>query len=219
MNRCTTFDFSITVPCTFNTPISVYVGGKEVKISPDAFNLGPVSAGSTTCYGGAAYDPSLTGGKLTSDNLLRDNADLVQNFGLWVTFSCGTLTLLGTLVRGALALLILFESWKLSTFSSVAWTFICTRQYNRTTSSGIVASSVSSDEDAQDNHPCKSKLLAVDVRRGHNASVPQTRGPMPKIAGNRKAQRYTIRSFVANRVRSFPKDKKNKRITAQGRTT
>jgi hypothetical protein len=124
ISRRITFDFSIIVPCNFDTPISVYVGGKEVKISPASFNLGPVSAGSSTCYGGAAYDSSLTG-MLASDNLLGDAADLVQDFGFSVTFSCGTLTLLGTLVRVASASPILFESWKLSTlsFSSVTWTF------------------------------------------------------------------------------------------------
>ncbi|KAH9988225.1 Asp-domain-containing protein [Russula vinacea] len=43
-----------TIPCNFNTPISVYVGGKEVQISPATFNLGPVSTGSDTCIAGAA---------------------------------------------------------------------------------------------------------------------------------------------------------------------
>jgi len=50
-----------TIPCNFNTPISIYVGKKEIKISPASFNLGPVSPGSTTCYAGAASDDSLTG--------------------------------------------------------------------------------------------------------------------------------------------------------------
>ncbi|KAH9958948.1 acid protease [Russula dissimulans] len=46
-----------TIPCTFNTPIIVVVGGKEVEIPPKIFNLGPVSSGSSTCVGGAAaYD-------------------------------------------------------------------------------------------------------------------------------------------------------------------
>ncbi|KAH9984826.1 aspartic peptidase domain-containing protein [Russula vinacea] len=51
----------IPVPCNFNTPISVYVGGKEVKISPATFNLGPVSDGSDTCVAGAASIAALTG--------------------------------------------------------------------------------------------------------------------------------------------------------------
>jgi len=50
-----------TVPCNFNTPISFYVGGKEVKISPASFTVGPISPGSDTCYAGAAWDESLTG--------------------------------------------------------------------------------------------------------------------------------------------------------------
>ena len=58
-------DFSITVPCDFGTPISVYVGGKEVKIPPASFNLGPVSEDDDeTCLAGAASDEELTGGVL-----------------------------------------------------------------------------------------------------------------------------------------------------------
>ena len=74
--------FSITVPCDFNTPISVYVGGKEVKISPESFNLGPVSPGSNTCIACAASDVDLTGGALASDNLPGENADLNTEF--WI---------------------------------------------------------------------------------------------------------------------------------------
>ena len=101
---------SITVPCDFNTPISMYVGEnslKEIKISPETFNLGPVEPGSDVCYGGAASDDSLTGGKLASDNLHwdRDKADPVQNFGLLATFSYGTHTLLGMSATRALVLL------------------------------------------------------------------------------------------------------------------
>lgn len=44
----------LSVPCNFATPISVYFGGKEFKISPATFNLGPVSNGSDTCLAGAA---------------------------------------------------------------------------------------------------------------------------------------------------------------------
>jgi Eukaryotic aspartyl protease len=77
------FDFSITVPCNFNTPISVYVGGKEVKISPATFNLGPVSAGSDTCIAGAASIEVLAEvGKLASDNLLGGKVDL--GIGFWI---------------------------------------------------------------------------------------------------------------------------------------
>jgi len=54
-------DGTYTIPCSFNTPISVSVGGTEVEISPATFNLGPVSGGSNTCMAGAAADPNLTG--------------------------------------------------------------------------------------------------------------------------------------------------------------
>ena len=56
--------FTTLVPCTFNTPISIDVGGKIVNISPASFNLGPVSPNSSTCMAGAAADPDLTGGEL-----------------------------------------------------------------------------------------------------------------------------------------------------------
>lgn len=77
---------------------------KEIKISPETFNLGPVEPGSDVCYGGAASDDSLTGGKLASDNLMGIKLTLVQNFGLSVMFSCGTLTLLGMSATRALVL-------------------------------------------------------------------------------------------------------------------
>ena len=83
INYRPTFDFSITVPCNFNTPISVYVGGKEVQISPATFNLGPVSTGSDTCIAGAAAIEVLAeASKLASDNLLGDKADLGIDF--WI---------------------------------------------------------------------------------------------------------------------------------------
>ena len=63
------FDFSITVPCNFNTPISVHFGGKEVNISSESFNVGPVSEGSDICVAGATWDAALTGIKLASGNL------------------------------------------------------------------------------------------------------------------------------------------------------
>jgi Eukaryotic aspartyl protease len=80
----TMFAFSITVPCDFDTPISVYVGGKEVKISSASFNLGQVSPGSDTCIGGAASDAGLTGGKLAFDSLHGDGnkVDLCTEF--WI---------------------------------------------------------------------------------------------------------------------------------------
>ncbi|KAI0279434.1 acid protease [Russula aff. rugulosa BPL654] len=50
-----------TIPCNFTTPISIYVGKKEIKISPDTFNLGPISNGSDRCFAGAAWLEQLTG--------------------------------------------------------------------------------------------------------------------------------------------------------------
>jgi hypothetical protein len=64
-----TFDLYITVPCNFNTSIAVSVGGREVEISHESFNLGPVSEGSDTCVAGAASEESLTDSKLASDIL------------------------------------------------------------------------------------------------------------------------------------------------------
>ena len=108
----TMFASSITVPCNFDIPISVYVGGKEVKISPASFNLGPVSPGSDTCIGGAASDAGLKGGKLAF-TFMRMGIKLtfVQNFGFSVMFFCRTFTLLGMSVTSPLALLTFFKTW------------------------------------------------------------------------------------------------------------
>jgi Eukaryotic aspartyl protease len=77
------FYLSITVPCDFNIPISVYVGGKEVKISPDSFNLGPIDHGSR-CWAGAAWgvNPGLTGSKSASDDLSGSKTDLGTEY--WI---------------------------------------------------------------------------------------------------------------------------------------
>ena len=58
------YTFNIAVPCTFNTPLTINVGGKAVSISPASFNQGQVSPGSSTCFAGAAANPDLTGGEL-----------------------------------------------------------------------------------------------------------------------------------------------------------
>ena len=58
------YTFNIAVPCTFNTPLTINVGGKAVSISPASFNQGQVSPGSSTCFAGAAAIPDLTGGEL-----------------------------------------------------------------------------------------------------------------------------------------------------------
>ncbi|KAN0123324.1 eukaryotic aspartyl protease [Russula decolorans] len=50
-----------TIPCTFNTSVSINVGGKAVSIPPASFNQGRVSEGSSTCVAGAVADPDLTG--------------------------------------------------------------------------------------------------------------------------------------------------------------
>jgi cathepsin D len=54
-------DGTYTIPCSFDTPISIDVGGKTVSISPASFSLGPVSQNSSTCIAGAAADKTLTG--------------------------------------------------------------------------------------------------------------------------------------------------------------
>ena len=77
------FIFYISVPCNFTTPISIYVGKKEIKITPDTFNLGPISNGSDRCFAGAAWLKQLTGGKLASDNeQFRDKANMCTEF--WI---------------------------------------------------------------------------------------------------------------------------------------
>lgn len=50
-----------SIPCDFDTPISFCVGGKDIEISPDTFNLGPISNGSKQCLAGAAWLEELTG--------------------------------------------------------------------------------------------------------------------------------------------------------------
>jgi hypothetical protein len=110
--------FIISVPCDFDTPISIYVGGKEIKISPDTFNLGPLSTGSDRCLAGAASDDQLTGGKLAPDDDPWSKLTWIQNSGFSVTSSCKTLTLLGILTKAVSALLILPESRNYFRFSS-----------------------------------------------------------------------------------------------------
>jgi cathepsin D len=73
--------YYLPVPCDFDTPISIYVGGKEIEISRDTFVLGPISNGSKRCLAGAASDDQLTGRKLASDNP-RDKADMGTEF--WI---------------------------------------------------------------------------------------------------------------------------------------
>ncbi|KAH8986113.1 Asp-domain-containing protein [Lactarius akahatsu] len=41
-----------TIPCSFNTPISIGFSGKAFNISASTFNLGPISPGSRDCVGG-----------------------------------------------------------------------------------------------------------------------------------------------------------------------
>ncbi|KAH9041267.1 acid protease [Lactarius pseudohatsudake] len=45
-------DGTWTIPCSFNTPISVGFSGKVFSISASTFNLGPISPGSGDCVGG-----------------------------------------------------------------------------------------------------------------------------------------------------------------------
>ena len=82
-HRTTFFlNFSITVPCDFNIPISVYVGGKEVRISPDSFKLGRIDG--FRCFAGATWSdsPSLKGSKSASDDLSGGKTDLGTEY--WI---------------------------------------------------------------------------------------------------------------------------------------
>jgi hypothetical protein len=77
------FYYYLTVPCDFNIPISIYVGFKEIKISPDTFNLGAVIfSNPDLCLAGAASDEALTGRKLASRNDPRDKAEMGTEF--WI---------------------------------------------------------------------------------------------------------------------------------------
>ncbi|KAI0296947.1 acid protease [Multifurca ochricompacta] len=51
-----------TIPCSFNTPVSITFGGTAFKIEPNTFNNGQVSQGSSECVGGLAADASLSSG-------------------------------------------------------------------------------------------------------------------------------------------------------------
>ncbi|KAH9040251.1 acid protease [Lactarius hengduanensis] len=55
-----------TIPCDFNTPISVGFGGKEFSVDPKTFNLGYHDSSSTDCVAGAASDDSLRGSEFSS---------------------------------------------------------------------------------------------------------------------------------------------------------
>ncbi|KAI0257920.1 hypothetical protein BC834DRAFT_848155 [Gloeopeniophorella convolvens] len=48
-----------TVPCNFNTPVSVTFGGKEFKVDPKTFSLGPADQGGSDCVAGLASDDSI----------------------------------------------------------------------------------------------------------------------------------------------------------------
>lgn len=78
------YHLSITVPCNFSVPISFYVGGKEVKISPESFNLGHIEGSPTRCFAGAVWgeNPSLTGSKSASDDLSGGKTDLGTEY--WI---------------------------------------------------------------------------------------------------------------------------------------
>ena len=72
----------LLVPCKFDTPVSVEVGGKTVSISPASFNLGPVSPNSSTCLAGAAADKTLTGGELVPPLIFVAKAECDIDF--WI---------------------------------------------------------------------------------------------------------------------------------------
>lgn len=94
IRRFRTFDLSITVPCDFSTPISVYFRGTEIKISPDSFTLDQVE-GTDTCIAGAASNAALEGIKLAPDNYRGDKADLHRILGSRRCFPAECLQCLG----------------------------------------------------------------------------------------------------------------------------
>ncbi|KAI0253317.1 acid protease [Lactifluus subvellereus] len=59
-----------TIPCDFNTSISIDVGGKDIVISPASFNLGPLS--DNTCLAGAAAEHALNEFWILGDVFLRN---------------------------------------------------------------------------------------------------------------------------------------------------
>lgn len=50
-----------TIPCDYNTPISVSFGGRAFSVDPKTFNLGHYGSSSSDCLAGAASDDSLRG--------------------------------------------------------------------------------------------------------------------------------------------------------------
>lgn len=55
-----------SVPCDFNTPISVRFGGKDFSVDPKTFNLGYYDSSFTDCLAGATSDNSLRGSEFVS---------------------------------------------------------------------------------------------------------------------------------------------------------
>ena len=80
----TTFDFPITVPCNFSTPLSVFIGGQgsTVTITPATFNLGQIPNSNNLCIAGAASDDTLTGSELAFISLTEGRADFGTEF--WI---------------------------------------------------------------------------------------------------------------------------------------
>jgi cathepsin D len=70
------------VPCSFNSTISINIGGKIINISPASFNLGPIYEGSTSCFAGAAALPSQSG-ELTYP-FLPLRIKLNHDVGFWI---------------------------------------------------------------------------------------------------------------------------------------
>jgi hypothetical protein len=120
-------NFCISVPCEFDTPIVITVGGKPVNISPDSFNFGhDAEEGPDRCLGGAASTTELPDSKLAPMSLLlrTELTAAPQIFGFLVTVSSGTFTPLGMLTRAASALPIFVEkksAWYRRHIVNVPW--------------------------------------------------------------------------------------------------
>ena len=82
---------SLAVPCNFSTHISIYVGGKEIKIFPETFKISPLFEDPDTCIAGAVSNDALTGSKFAASLSgpfpgvdQKKKADFGHNTEFWI---------------------------------------------------------------------------------------------------------------------------------------